>query len=139
LLGRLHSARDLGPLPISDDNAELQRESIKALNALLKGQDDIIFRDERVEDYGVDGSFELKLQNRMTNFRGQVQIKASGHLELTGNGSISFSVRTANLNYLLNGTAPVYILYDSGKDEFWYAWAQDESRRLEAENPAWRA
>jgi hypothetical protein len=138
LLGRLHSARDLGPLPISDDNAELQRESIKALNALLKGQDDIIFRDERVDDYGVDGSFELKLRGRMTNFRGQVQMKASGHLEPVKNGSISFSVRTANLNYLLNGTAPIYILYDSGKNEFWYAWAQDESRRLEAENPAWR-
>ena len=132
------STPDLGPLPISDDNAELQRESIKALNALLKGQDDIIFRDERVDDYGVDGSFELKLRGRMTNFRGQVQMKASGQIEPMKNGSFSFSVRTANLNYLLNGTAPVYILYDSGKDEFWYAWAQDESRRLEAENPSWR-
>jgi hypothetical protein len=58
------STPDLGPLPISDDNAALQRESIKALNALLKGRDDIIFRNERVDDYGVDGSFELKLQSR---------------------------------------------------------------------------
>jgi len=40
---------DPGPLPSSDGNAELQRESIKALNAFLKGQDDIILRDERVE------------------------------------------------------------------------------------------
>jgi hypothetical protein len=132
------SARDLGPLPLSDDNAELQRESLKALNALLKGQDNIIFRDERVEDYGVDGSFELKLHGRMTNFRGQVQMKASGNVKPTNDGLISFPVRTANLNYLLNGIAPIYILYDSKKDEFWYAWAHAESRRLEAENPAWR-
>jgi uncharacterized protein DUF4365 len=132
------SRPDLGPLPVSDNNAELQRESIKALNALLKGQDNVIFRDERVEDYGVDGSFELKLHGRMTNFRGQVQMKASGHLAPLKNGSVSFPVRTANLNYLLNGTAPIYILYDSNKDEFWYAWAQDESHRLEAENWAWR-
>ena len=133
------SPPDLGPLPISDDNAKLQRESIKALNALLKGQDDILFRDERVEDYGVDGSFELKLRGGMTNFRGQVQMKASDHVMPLKDGSISLSVRTANLNYLLNGTAPVYILYDSPKDEFWYVWAQDESRRLETENPAWRS
>ena len=136
---RFGALPDLGPLPISDDNAKLQRESIKALNALLKGQDDILFRDERVEDYGVDGSFELKLRGGMTNFRGQVQMKAPDHVMPLIDGSISLSVRTANLNYLLNGTAPVYILYDSPKDEFWYVWAQDESRRLETENPAWRS
>ena len=130
---------DFGPLPISDNNAELQRESLKALNALLKGQEDLVFRDERIEDYGVDGSFELKHSGRMTNFRGQVQLKACGHVEARTSGLISLSVRTRNLNYLLNGTAPVYILYDVQNDEFWYAWAQDESRRLEAQNPAWRA
>lgn len=129
---------DLGPLPISDEKAELQRESIKALNALLKGQDGIIFRDERVEDYGVDGSFELKLDRRMTNLRGQVQMKAASHLVSLSDGSFSHSVRTANLNYLLNGTAPIYILYNLQKDEFWFSWAQDESRRLNEENPAWR-
>jgi len=129
---------DLGPLPTSDENAELQRESIKALNALLKKQDDIIFRDERVEDYGVDGSFELKLNRRMTNFRGQVQMKAAGRLTPLVDGSFSHSVRTANLNYLLNGIAPIYILYDLQKDEFWFTWAQDESRRLNEENPNWR-
>lgn len=129
---------DLGPLPISDEKAELQRESIKALNALLKGQDDIIFRDERVEDYGVDGSFELKLDRRMTNFRGQMQMKAAGCLTPLIDGSFSHSVRTANLNYLLNGNAPIYILYDLQNDEFWFTWAQDESRRLNEENPTWR-
>jgi hypothetical protein len=39
---------------------------------------------------------------------------------------------------LLNGTAPIYILYDLQKDEFWFTWAQDESRRLNEENPNWR-
>jgi hypothetical protein len=101
------STPDLGPLPISDENAALQRESVKALNALLLGQDDVVFRDERIEDYGVDGSFELKLNGRMTNFRGQVQLKASAHAIPNADGTISLSVNTANLNYLLNGTAPL--------------------------------
>jgi tetratricopeptide (TPR) repeat protein len=129
---------DLGPLPISDDKAALQRESIKALSAMLRGQDDIVFRDERIEDYGVDGSFELKSRRGMTNFRSQVQMKAAESLESNRDGSISLSVQTANLNYLLNGVAPVYILYDVSKGELWYVWAQEESRRLETENPSWR-
>jgi hypothetical protein len=129
---------DPGPLPSSDGNAELQRESIKALNAFLKGQDDIILRDERVEDYGVDGSFELKLRGGMTNFRSQVQLKARSAIQMNLDGSISHSVATANLNYLLNGVAPIYLLYDANADLFWYTWARDQSNRLETENKDWR-
>jgi hypothetical protein len=129
---------DLGPLPESDDNAELQRSSIKALNSLLQGQDTILFRDERIEDYGVDGSFELNIQGHVTNFRANVQLKGTASVEVNQDGSVSLSVHTANLNYLLNGTSPLYLLFDAQKNEFWYAWAQDESRRLEAANPAWK-
>ncbi|MGD0012056.1 MAG: DUF4365 domain-containing protein [Terriglobia bacterium] len=129
---------DLGPLPESDENAELQRSSLKALNSLLQNQDDIVFRDERIEDYGVDGAFELKIGGRMTNFRGQVQLKGTSSAEANQDGSISLPVRTANLNYLLNGTLPIYLLFDDKKKQFWYAWAHDECRRLEASKPAWR-
>lgn len=129
---------DLGPLPKSDDNAELQRKSIKALNALLQDQDNLIFRGEPVEDYGVDGSFELKIGGRMTNFRAQVQLKATASVEPNQDGSISFPVRTANLNHLLNGTCPVYLLFDAGTKDFWYVWAHDESLRLQTINPAWK-
>jgi hypothetical protein len=129
---------DAGPLPKSDSNAELQRESIKALNAFLRGQDDIFLRDERVEDYGVDGCLELKFQGGITNFRSQVQIKATAAVQRNRDGSISFSVSTANLNYLLNGVAPIYLLYEAQTGQFWYTWARDQSGRLEAENKGWR-
>jgi len=129
---------DLGPLPESDDNAELQRSSIKALNSVLQGQDAILFRDERTEDYGVDGTFELKIRGGMTNFRAQVQLKGTASVEANQDGSVSLSVHTANLNYLLNGTSPIYLLFGAKKREFWYVWAQDENRRLDAANPAWR-
>jgi hypothetical protein len=129
---------DTGPLPASASSAELQRESIKALNAFLRGQDDILLRDERVEDYGVDGSFELKLRGGFTNFRSQVQLKSSNTIQANQDGSISLTVATANLNYLLNGVAPIYLLYDAQKDQFWYTWARDQSSRLEAENKDWR-
>ena len=100
----------LGPLPESDENARLQRESIKALHRLLAGLNDLVLRDERIEDYGVDGSFELNVAGRMTNFRAQVQMKSSAHVKVTQDGYISLEVATSNLNYLLNGSSPIYVL-----------------------------
>jgi hypothetical protein len=129
---------DAGPLPRSDSNADLQRESLKALDAFLQGRDDILFRDERVEDYGVDGSFELKLKGGMTNFRSQVQLKGTAAVQRNQDGSRSLSVSTANFNYLLNGVAPIYLLYEAQTGQFWYTWARDESRRLQAETKDWR-
>ena len=45
----------LGQLPKTDRNAELQRLSITALRAALPA-DKFVFRDERTDDAGVDGS-----------------------------------------------------------------------------------
>ena len=129
---------DLGPLPKSDANAELQLTSINALHSLLQGQDAILFRDERKDDYGVDGAFELKVGACVTNFRAQVQLKATMSASPNQDGSVSVSVQTANLNYLLNGSSPIYLLFDAGKGEFWYVWAHDEYRRLEKSNPLWK-
>ena len=75
---------ELGPLPKYDDNARLQGESFKALSRFLSGVDALLFRDERVEDYGVDGTFEVKIAAHLTNFRAQVQMKATGNAMLTG-------------------------------------------------------
>jgi hypothetical protein len=128
----------LGPLPECDENARLQRESIKALNRLLARLDGLVLRDERIEDYGVDGSFELDIAGRMTNFRAQVQMKSSAHIKVTQAGYISLEVATSNLNYLLNGSSPIYVLWDAQKDEFWYVWAQEENRRLLSQNASWK-
>jgi hypothetical protein len=134
----MDAAAELGPLPESDENARLQRESFKALDRLLSGQNTFVFRDERIEDYGVDGSLELNIDGHMTNFRAQVQVKGSAHLKATADGYIARQVASANLNHLLNGTCPLYLLWDESTDAFWYAWAQDEHQRLSTENPSWR-
>ena len=57
---------------------------------------------------------------------------------MTANGYVARQVASANLNHLLNGTCPVYLLWDESADAFWYLWAQDENRRLSTENPSWR-
>jgi len=134
----LDDISQLGPLPKSDENARLQRESIKALNRLLSRIDDLILRDERIEDYGVDGSFEVNIAGRMTNCRAQVQMKGSAGVTVTKAGYIVLQVKTANLNHLLNGPSPIYILWDEKTDKLWYVWAQGENRRLHEENPSWK-
>jgi len=47
------SVADLGPLPKSDRNAELERISLAALHAFLPA-DRFLFRDERTSDAGVE-------------------------------------------------------------------------------------
>ena len=54
------------PLPVVDANAILQRQSIGALQSALPATD-FIFRDERVDDYGVDGSLEILINGKATN------------------------------------------------------------------------
>lgn len=130
---------ELGPLPESDENARVQRESFKALQRLLSRRDSLIYRDERVEDFGIDCSLELKVGKYVTNFRSQAQVKATARVTMTQEGYVSFSVETANLNLLLNGTCPAYLLWEEASDEFWYTWARDQYTRLSTENPTWQS
>jgi len=129
---------ELGPLPIADGNSELQEKSMKALHALFMTTGEFVLRDERVNDMGVDCSLEVRLSGFMTNFRAQVQVKASAEIKVLKDGCASLSIKTSNLNYLLNGVAPIYIFYDAQGDQFWYAWARDEASRLEGSTPNWR-
>jgi hypothetical protein len=127
---------ELGPLPIADRNAELQRRSIRAFNSILP-TDRFLYRDERADDAGVDGSLELLIDGHYTNLRSQVQLKGTDSSEVNNDGTISITVTAANLNYLLNGASPIYILYVEPRNELRFAWARDERRRLDSINPHW--
>jgi hypothetical protein len=128
---------EMGPLPQADRNAELQQASIKALNAVLRATNDLVLRDERTADYGVDASFEVKLDQRMTNVRSHIQMKATESIDKNADGTVSLQIHSYNLNYLLNGPCPIYVLYDAAKDEMWFTWAHDEQKRLLYASPNW--
>ncbi len=130
--------QDLGPLPTADDNSALQRESLDALRSLL-GPRAFILRDERVEDFGVDLTLEVLAGKHPTNCRAQVQLKGRSNLEPNGDGSFSVSVPTSNLNYLLNGSCPLYILYRPEPQRFWLAHAIDETKRISELDESWKA
>jgi len=129
---------DSGPLPRADGNALLQQESLTALRSIVQRAGGILIRDERTDDFGVDCSFELVLDNgAVTNFRAQVQLKAIGSAKANQDGSFSLSVEVTNLNYLLNGTSPVYILFNGATKQLYYRWAYDILHSLETQSTKW--
>ncbi|WP_437613531.1 DUF4365 domain-containing protein [Sorangium sp. So ce834] len=126
-----------GPLPIVDAGSILQEQSKRALQAALP-LSDYIFRDERLDDYGVDGAIELLANSRATNVRAQVQLKGRSNTQVNKSGAVSIQVSTANLNYLLNGSCPLYILFRPESSELRFALARDEWARIERDNANWR-
>jgi hypothetical protein len=127
---------DFGPLPQSDRNAELQRISFVAIQGAFPS-DKFVFRDERVEDAGVDGSLELLVGSGQTNLRSQIQLKGTDSDKFNADGSFSLQVDVSNLNYLIYGVCPIYLLYIVPIREFRFVWARDEKLRLDRENPRW--
>jgi hypothetical protein len=128
---------EFGPLPKVDRNDELQRISFARLGALVPtGR--FILRDEGGSDKGVDRSLEILIGGGATNIRAQIQMKGSDSTDLNADGSFSYPVSTSNLNYLLNGTCPLYIIWIEFRDELRYVWARDEATRLCNENPNWQ-
>jgi hypothetical protein len=142
----------MGPLPEGDRQDTLQQLSLKALRACLPERK-FLFRDERVDDKGVDGALEVKFEYtatnacsgkeevrcRFTNCRAQVQLKSTDAPVTLQDGTVSLAVDTGDLNYLLYGQCPLYLLWIAPTNEFRYAWARMEWGRLNAENPEWMA
>jgi hypothetical protein len=140
---------DMGPLPLGDRKDTQQQLSLKALRNRIP-EDKFLVRDERNDDKGVDVALEVKLEVRVpreaggeevmhqfTNCRAQGQIKSIDNPKPNADGSVSYLIDTSNLNYLLNGQSPIYFLWLAPTDEIRYAWAMDEWRRLDVDNPGW--
>jgi len=128
---------NLGPLPTSDRNDELEELSLPAFAQLFPVQRFRV-RMEPGKDRGVDRYLELKNSGFDTNFRSQVQLKTVEEPVVNGDGSISKAIKASNLNYILNGPCPLYALYLVPTGDFLYAWARDEAGILTKEKPDWR-
>ncbi len=125
------------PYPQGDISSRLQRKSIKKFEALLP-EHLFIFRDERIDDYGVDGSLEILIDGNPINMRAQVQLKSKQKKQARKDGIVTLQIETSNLNYLLNGPLGLYILYIEETDELFYTWASDENRRHISMDSDWK-
>lgn len=88
-------------------------------------------------DYGIDASLEVLWNSQATNFRSQIQLKSTASPQVMNDGTFTLQVNVANLNYLLNGTSALYILYLADTKSFRFSWASVERKRLDTENPKW--
>src|SRR5437762_2146527 len=99
-----------GPLPIADHNSALQRESVQRLRSAFPA-DKFVVREESGGDYGTDLVAEVLREQRATNLRAHIQVKSTDSPEQNADGSVSISVESSNLNYLLNQPSSLYVLY----------------------------
>jgi Domain of unknown function (DUF4365) len=125
------------PLPQSDRNSQLQRLSIRAFQSVLPVEQ-FVFRDERIDDAGVDGSLEILKDGCHTNMRSQVQLKSCEIKTTKRDGTVVLTIKVSNFNYLLNGPLGIYVLYIKETNELFYSWAPDENRRLVEMEKDWR-
>jgi uncharacterized protein DUF4365 len=126
-----------GPYPKRDRYKANEALSIDALTAALP-KDSLLFRPERQNDEGVDGSLELLTERESLNLRAQAQLKSRERAQPNSDGSISVRVKVSNMNYLLNGLCPIYVLYVVSTNELRFVWARDEEKRLDNIRPDWR-
>jgi hypothetical protein len=126
------------PLPKADIYSQTQRESIDKFSNLLP-KNMFVFRDERVDDAGVDGSLEILIDDCYSNMRAQVQLKSQQEKTTRKDGTVILEkIETSNFNYLLNGNLGIYILYTKNTDELFYAWATEENHHRQKTNSHWR-
>ena len=96
-----------------------------------------MLRPEPQPDAGVDCCVELRISGRSTGMRAHVQVKATENLKANSDGSVSYSANMRNINYLLNGLCPLYVVYIAETKELRYAWVRDEFNRIRNENVDW--
>jgi hypothetical protein len=105
-------------LPTYSHEKLLEDESLDELKPLLRGL--FLIRDERAQDYGVDLSIEVVLEDRATNYRAMVQVKARSALKPNADGSFSLSVESSNIEYLLSAASSIVVLYDAERKAFYW-------------------
>lgn len=126
LLRVLNSLKEefmLGRLPKGNEHENLEDYSRIKFCALF---DTALFAidSDSGRDKGIDFVVEIKKDGYYTNFRFNVQLKATNARKRNDDGSISIPVETANINYILNsGNVGYYVLYYKPDDIFMYAHA----------------
>lgn len=106
-------------LPKSNPNEELETLSRRYFELLFPAES-FELRSE-AKDKGIDYSIELKHKGRNTNIRFLVQLKAHQKTSPNQDGSISHSIRTSNIQYLLGGeNLSYYVLFLKDTQTFYY-------------------
>src|SRR5687767_12313060 len=102
--------------PAYTPEQQLEDQSLNELRPLLS--DTFVVRDQRSQDFGVDVTFEAVYENRATNYTAMVQVKARSGLTPNRDRSLSLSITSTNIDYLLSAAMSLVVLYDADRRTF---------------------
>lgn len=107
-------------LPQATPNDSLEALSLIKFRMLFD-PDKFLLRPENEKDKGIDFTIEIIYENRYTNFRCVVQIKARSSVEFNKDGTLSQNLMASNVGYMLNsGLHGFYFVYVKDIDTFYY-------------------
>ncbi|WP_394677932.1 DUF4365 domain-containing protein [uncultured Sphingobacterium sp.] len=94
---------------------------------------------EEAIDNGIDFRFEIKLNNCITGFGFNFQLKSTESTRQNNDGSYSKNIETSNIEYLLNNGQPgYYAFYIDDEKLIYYAELKKIIYDLTVKNPNWQ-
>lgn len=109
-------------LPQRLETYDQEEKSIDKFRAMVP-KDKFLTRNETGADYGIDIILELKKEkNLVTNFRAHIQMKSIVRAVRNVDGSFSFPVPIITLNYLMNQSNSIFMIYLVNEDCFLWDW-----------------
>ncbi|WP_407503268.1 DUF4365 domain-containing protein [Elizabethkingia miricola] len=94
---------------------------------------------EEVIDNGIDFRFEIKKNNYVLGFGFNFQLKSSESTKRNQDGSYSKSIKTSNIEYLLNNGQPAYYgFYIEEEKTIYFTSLKNVISELTTANPEWQ-
>lgn len=126
-------------LPKTNENEDLETISEQNLMPLFDtSRFEVCTKDRR--DKGIDITFDTKKDGSHLGFRFIIQLKATNTIKPNTDGSLSKSIDTSNINFLLHNNHPAYyILHDQSTDTFYFEKLHDFIKDLFAKSTEWES
>lgn len=130
---------DVNNMDLPKDSRNNQLEVISKNNFRpLFDPERFVVKDETI-DNGVDLRFEIKINNKVTGFGFNFQLKSTETITQNSDGSYSKNLETSNIEYLLNNAQPAfYGFYIDSEKIFYYTSLKEVIRDLNSKNPNWQ-
>lgn len=124
-------------LPRTNENENLETISEQILMTFFDvTKFELCTRDKR--DKGIDITFDTKGNGSHLGFRFIIQLKATNTIKPNTDGSLSKSIDTSNINFLLHNNHPAYyILHDQSTNIFYYEKLYDFIKILQNKTGNW--
>ena len=126
----------LDDLPKRDRNRVIQEQSETAFEAAISECEEFVVQSKDNYDYGSDFRIEASDAEAMTNVRVHVQLKGTRCKE-NADGSVSLSIKRANLNYLAMQPGSIFVCYHAASGRLLVRRVDDVVREYEHSGKRW--